>query len=125
MGRPSKCRRVESLPGVTVFKPAGVPMDQLDEVRLTLEGFNALRLIDVEGFDQTEVAARMGVSRQTVGRILGAARRILASAVVDGRALRIEGGNYMVRESSGDGRPGTPHRRESLGGWPRWAEGSP
>ena len=98
MARPTKCRSVEAIPGVNVFKPSGVPMDQLDEVRLTLEGFNALRLTDIVGLNQTDAAARMAVSRQTFGRILGVARRIVASAVVNGRALRIEGGNYEVRQ---------------------------
>jgi predicted DNA-binding protein (UPF0251 family)/predicted Fe-Mo cluster-binding NifX family protein len=98
MARPTKCRSVETIPGVDVFKPGGVPMDQLNEVQLTLEGFNALRLIDIDGLHQTEAAVRMAVSRQTFGRILAAARRAVSSAVVEGRALRIEGGNYVVRD---------------------------
>jgi len=100
MARPTKCRSVEAIPGVSIFKPDGVPLEHLDEVQLTLEGFNALRLIDIVGLNQTDAAARMAVSRQTFGRILAAARRIVAGAVVNGRALRIEGGNYVVRQNT-------------------------
>jgi predicted DNA-binding protein (UPF0251 family) len=79
-------------------------MTQLEEVVLPVEGYEALRLVDVEGLDQDQAAARMEVSRPTFGRILAAARKTLALAVVLGRALRIDGGNWAV-ETSPDGRP--------------------
>lgn len=104
MPRPPKCRLVEIPPQVTYFKPRGVPLSDLEEVRLTLEGFEALRLAELEGLDQDQAAVRMGVSRQTFGRVLSAARRALAQAVVKGKALRIEGGHY--RFQAGPGRPG-------------------
>ncbi len=96
MARPTKCRHVEALPGVTFFKPRGVPLTDLNEVQLTLEGYDALRLVDIEGLNQSDSATRMGVSRQTFGRILSSARQTVARAVVQGMALRIDGGNYVV-----------------------------
>ena len=59
---------------------------------LTLDGHEALRLVDVEGLDQQEAALRMNVSRSTLSRILGEARRTTATAITRGLALRIEGG---------------------------------
>ena len=96
MPRPVKCRLIQNMPDVTYFKPRGVPMTQLEEVVLPLEGFEALRLAEIEGLDQDLAAARMNVSRQTFGRILAKARNVLARAVVGGQALRIDGGNYEV-----------------------------
>ena len=99
MPRPSKCRCVGSLPGVVDFKPRGIPMHALQEVYLTFDGHEALRLSDLEGLDQGTAAQRMGVSRQTFGRILGLARRTVARAIVEGMALRVEGGNIRLSES--------------------------
>ena len=97
MPRPAKCRHVEALPEVNYFKPRGVPMSLLEEVSLTLEGFEALRLAELEELGQEEAAERMNVSRQTFGRVLAQARKAVARAVVKGWALKIHGGNYLVK----------------------------
>ena len=97
MPRPRKCRLVTQEPSVDFFKPRGVPMRELTEVYLTVEGYEALRLSDIEGLSQEEAAQRMLVSRHTFGRVLSQARRTVAEAVVLGRALRIEGGNYAIK----------------------------
>lgn len=89
-------RRVAALPTVPVFKPAGIPARDLEEVALTLDEFEALRLADYEGLYQEAAALRMGVSRQTFGRIVEAARKKVADALVNGKALRIEGGVAVV-----------------------------
>ena len=101
MVRPSKRRLVRSMPGVVDFKPRGIPMRDLQEVYLPLDGFEAVRLCDLEGLDQEVAARRMDVSRQTLGRILASARSTIARALVQGMALRIEGGHVRVidRES--------------------------
>ncbi len=91
MPRPRKCRRIGSVPAVRLFKPQGIPARQLEEVYLSLEGFEALRLADFERLRQEEAAERMGVSRQTFGRLLAEARRAVAEAIVEGICLRIEG----------------------------------
>ena len=70
MPRPRKCRMVDAKPGVWLFKPQGIPARLLDEVYLPIEGYEALRLADLEGLRQDEAAAKMKVSRQTFGRIL-------------------------------------------------------
>ncbi len=96
MPRPQKCRYIENMPEVTYFKPRGVPMSELEEIVLPVEGFEALRLVEIEGLDQDRASERMNVSRQTFGRILATARKALAQTVVLGLALRIDGGNFVV-----------------------------
>lgn len=100
MPRPKKCRMVDAAPGVRFFKPQGIPARQLEEVYLSLDGYEALRLADREGLRHDEGALRMHVSRQTFGRILSAARKAVADAIVEGLVLRIEGGDYRVADQT-------------------------
>ncbi|MBK9374806.1 MAG: DUF134 domain-containing protein [Holophagales bacterium] len=85
-------RRVASPPRFTYFKPAGVPVSVLEEIDLSIDELEALRLADLEGLYQEEAAARMEVSRATFARIVEASRRKVATALVHGNALRIGGG---------------------------------
>lgn len=96
MPRPFCLRRVEWTPRVTYFKPAGVPLRLLEEVTLTLDELEALRLADLEELYQEEAADRMKISRPTFGRIVESARRKVAGALVNGKALRLEGGPVMA-----------------------------
>lgn len=96
MARPPKERRVEYLPEVTVFKPAGVPRAVLAEVVLSVEELEAVRLKDLERLDQEECAVKMRISRPTFQRILSLARKKIADALINGKGLRIEGGNYHL-----------------------------
>jgi predicted DNA-binding protein (UPF0251 family) len=96
MARPTKSRHVEFLPEVTFFKPAGIPLQELEEVVLSVEELEAIRLKDTENLDQEECALRMKVSRPTFQRVLGAARNKIAQALVEGKAIRVEGGNYKL-----------------------------
>jgi len=96
MSRPPKCRRVEFLPRLTFFKPAGVPLRELEEVGLTVEELEAIRLKDLLGLEQEACAEKMGVSRPTYHRVLSAARAKVAEALVNGKAIRVEGGNFQV-----------------------------
>lgn len=93
MARPQKPRLVADDAPATYFKPQGIPLYELTEITLTLDGFEAIRHVDGEGLDQVEAAALMGVSRSTLSRILAQARRTVATALSRGLALRIEGGN--------------------------------
>ncbi|KMY66965.1 hypothetical protein AAU61_13455 [Desulfocarbo indianensis] len=102
MPRPRKCRLVRNEPKVSYFKPRGVPLTRLTELYLPVEGYEALRLSELEGLSQEEAAERMNVSRHTFGRVLSEARRIVAEAVVMGRALRIDGGHYEIAEDGGE-----------------------
>jgi predicted DNA-binding protein (UPF0251 family) len=79
------------------FKPQGVPKAELEQLDLTLDGLEALRLADVEGLYQEEAAGRMGVSRATFARVLNAARKVVAEALVHGNALKISGGTVDRR----------------------------
>lgn len=98
---PRQCRRrkVQFAPKITSFKPRGVPMRELTEVYLPVECLEALRLADHEGMGMAEAARRMEVSRHTFGRVLAQGRRAVAEALVNGHALRIEGGVYDLAHS--------------------------
>ncbi len=96
MGRQPVWRRVDFLPQVTYFRPAGVPFARLQEVRLSVEEAEAIRLKDVETLEQDECAQRMRVSRPTFARILLLARQKVADALLNGKGIRIEGGNYEM-----------------------------
>ena len=104
MVRPLKDRVVHVAPVVRYFKPYGTGLAKLGESILSEDGYEALRLADREGFYHDEAARRMNISRQTFGRIVTNARRVVADAVVGGKALRIEGGNVSqvstIRELS-------------------------
>jgi len=96
MARPRNCRRVDSLPESTYFKPRGIPLTMLEEVVLTVDEFEAIRLADLESLYQEEAAEKMNVSRQTFGRIIESAHRKVADALVKGKALKIEGGEFEM-----------------------------
>ena len=117
MPRPPLCRRIADEPSAALFKPAGIPARTLDEVVLPLDGWEALRLADLEGLHHEEAAVHLGVSRATFGRVLENARRTVATALVGGLVLRIEGGPVRIgpprgrRRRGGAGRGGRCHRR--------------
>ncbi len=101
MPRPPCCKRIAEIPGVRYFKPRAVPLAQLEEVILTMEELESLRLAHLEELYQQEAAGRMGVSRATFGRVLDAAHRKVTKALVEGCALRIEGGSYHLEGQEG------------------------
>jgi predicted DNA-binding protein (UPF0251 family) len=90
MVRPRKMRCIRFNPQTTYFKPRGIPLVHLDEVRLNMDEIEAVRLKDVEGMDQTECAKRMRVSQSTLQRILTDARGKIADALIRGKAIRID-----------------------------------
>jgi predicted DNA-binding protein (UPF0251 family) len=90
MPRPRKRRRIARRPRTGIFKPAGVPLNELRLVLLLPEELEALRLADREGLDQIAAAREMDTSRSTFQRILEHARRQVARALVEGQALQIE-----------------------------------
>jgi predicted DNA-binding protein (UPF0251 family) len=110
-------RWIRHQPVAQFYTPQGVPPGRLRGVTLTLDGLEALRLADAEGLEQEEAAALMGVSRPTFSRLLAEARGIVAKGLVNGWAIRIEGGNY---EFAGDAPPcgrGRRRCRKGGGGW--------
>jgi uncharacterized protein len=96
MPRPIKCRHVGCRPDAIYFKPRAVPLCDLEELTLTYDELEALRLADLEGLYQEDAAARMLISRQTFGNIVKSARKKAADALVNGKAIRIEGGVCSV-----------------------------
>ncbi|HAP44188.1 MAG TPA: hypothetical protein DD477_13810 [Spirochaetaceae bacterium] len=101
MPRPLNDRRVRSgaLPAA-LWKPAGIPARELEQVVLTIDQAEALRLADLEGLYQEAAARKMNVSRQTFGRIVEEARKRVADALLNGKALRIEGGQIIHEEEN-------------------------
>ena len=96
MPRPPKWRRVGFVPEIRYFKPAGVPAPSLQEVVLSVEEAEAIRLKDLEGLEQEECAQRMRISRPTFHRVLESARGKVADALLHGKAIRIHGGNFEM-----------------------------
>lgn len=90
MVRPRICRRLHFRPKAHYFKPQGIPMRHLEEVILTKEEMEAVKLKDFDGLEQTEAARKMNTSQSTFQRILASARAKIASAMVGGKALKIE-----------------------------------
>ncbi len=88
-------RKIQSPPIMDGFKPYGVRMKNLEKVILLFEEYEAIRLIDHEDLNQEEAAAKMDVSRPTFTRIYKKARKTVAKALVEGKAMLIEGGTYI------------------------------
>lgn len=114
MPRPRHCRRVAHLPQATFYKPRGIPLSVLQHIILTVDELEAIRLSNLQGLYQEQAAEQMNVSRQTFGRILESAHKKIADALVNGKALSIEGG---VVELDTTAIPEPPHRfRHGHGG---------
>ena len=94
-GRPQKIRFIQNLPKIAQFSPRGKP-GRPDEAELTIDQLEAIRLADWEGLTQLRGAMAMGISRPTFGRILRAARKTIAQALVNGKIIRISGGNFSL-----------------------------
>jgi predicted DNA-binding protein (UPF0251 family) len=96
MGRKPLWRRVGFMPQITYFKPAGVPLAHLEEERVSIEEAEAVRLKDLEGLELEDCAREMNISRTTFSRVLDSARKKVADALLNGKAIRIEGGNFEM-----------------------------
>jgi predicted DNA-binding protein (UPF0251 family) len=96
MVRPKKNRLVRFDPKINYFKPRGIPVFDLDEVCLTVDEREAIRLADLLDMSHEDAGRQMGVSRATFGRIVQNARKVVADAIINGKAVRVEGGNYKM-----------------------------
>ncbi len=101
MPRPRKWRRVCCLPELSLYGPLNAPPGR-DVVVLSVDEYEAIRLIDLEGFTQEECADQMDIARTTVQRIYSDARHKLAQSLVRGNVLRIEGGEYRLCDGLGE-----------------------
>ncbi len=89
MVRPIKSRRISFNPNVIYFKPRGVPLSRLEEIDLSLDELEAIRLYDLEGLEQDKAATKMNISQSTFSRILASARKKIAKALTKGKAIKI------------------------------------
>ncbi len=89
MARPIKPRRVLFDPNVVYFKPRAVPLSMLEEIDLNVDELEALRLCDLNDLEQKEAAKRMKISQSTLQRILTSARKKVAEALIEGKAIKI------------------------------------
>ena len=89
MVRPLKPRKVLLYPPVIYFKPRAVPLSILKEVELTLDELEALRFCDLENLEQERAAEKMKISQSTLQRILSSARKKIAEALIEGKAINI------------------------------------
>lgn len=94
-GRPKKARLIKGIPEINQFSPRG-KAGRPDEVELSLEGLEAIRLADFEGKNQVDAALFMGISQQTFSRILRKARKDVSEALVCGKRIRVIGGTYKL-----------------------------
>lgn len=97
MSRPTKCRRVEFFPEEDYFAPKGKSQCEIKEIILKVEELEAMRLKDIEGLTQEECAQKMMVSRQTFQNIIDSARKKVAIALTEGKAIKISGGHYTTK----------------------------
>ncbi len=105
MSRPMKGRRVCSLPSTTKFGPLeGALLDSRECIVMGVDEYETIRLIDYERMTQQECSEQLGVSRSTVQSIYDGARQKIARSLVEGRHLRIEGGEYRLADHRGRGR---------------------
>ena len=87
-GRPKIKRRISSIPKISQFSPRGRP-GRPDEVALSMDEYEAIRLADYEGLGQAEAAEKMQISRATFGRIIREARKKLADGLINGKIIKI------------------------------------
>ena len=116
MPRPRHYRRVAHLPPVTFYKPRGIPLSILEPVTLSVDELEAIRLADLEGLYQEQAAEKMNISRPTFGRVIESAHKKIADALVNGKAILIQGGPIEIAIPPGMVAP-PPHRfRHGRGG---------
>ena len=96
MPRTTKCRRIYGFPDYYSFIPEEADVSRIETITLSLDEFETIRLLDHEGLNQEECAARMGVARTTVTSMYENARKKLISTIVEGKRLCIAGGNIKI-----------------------------
>lgn len=102
MARPMKWRKVCCLPESNKFGPLDSELDNQDHVNMTVDEYETIRLIDLEGFNQEECANQMNIARTTVQGIYIEARKKIAESLVNGKVLLIEGGEYRLCDGLGN-----------------------
>jgi len=107
MVRPRIKRIIEKFPNITYYKPAGVPLSVLEEVVITFDELEAIRLTSLKNMSQVDAADKMGVSQPTIHRLILSFEKKITDALINGKAIRIEGGDIMPnRDGTGTGPAG-------------------
>ena len=96
MARKRKPRQIGFIPEVTYFKPQGIPLSLTRMACLTIDELEAVRLVDLKQLEQIEAAQKMNISQPTLQRILKTAHKKIAGALVEGKAIKVEGGEVMM-----------------------------
>ncbi|MEG1658682.1 MAG: DUF134 domain-containing protein [Oscillibacter sp.] len=113
MARPCKRRRICAMPNCERFGPRDDSAVERPTISMTIDEFETIRLIDLEGMNQEQCAGRMNVARTTAQAIYNSARVKLAECLVNGKNLQIEGGDYVLcdgaAEQRGCGHPCAKH----------------
>ncbi len=94
-GRHKKVRYIQTMPRITQFSPRG-KAGRPDEIELRIDHLEAIKIADYQGYNQTEGAIAMGISRPSFGRILREGRKIIANALANGKTIRIRTGSAQV-----------------------------
>lgn len=115
MPRPKKWRNVCGLPKISQFGPINFSVNMDKHINMTVDEYETIRLIDLEGLTQEECSNQMNVARTTIQGIYNEARKKLADSLVNGKALIIEGGEYKLcdglNQYCGEGKGCHRHRR--------------
>ncbi len=96
MPRPRKCRRICNPPSMRGFKPFGLPLCNVENVQLTFEEYESIKLINYDMLSQDQASEQMNVSRPTFTRLYNNALKTIAKAFIEGKAIVIEGGNFQL-----------------------------
>ena len=115
MPRPFKWRRVCCLPDNNIFGPLNGTIDDNGVVQMSVDEYETIRLIDAEGYTQEACAEHMNVSRSTIQSIYDSARKKLSDALVNGKVLWIEGGEYRLCDGKSNGCGGGGCHRHHCG----------
>lgn len=99
MTRPEKRRIVKEPPKITGFKPVGIPARLLENVFLSLDEYEAIRLADFKGLEHVQAAEKMNISRPTFTRIIKSARKKIAQAIIGVKQIVFEGGNIRLQKN--------------------------
>lgn len=100
LSRPRKQKKVCNMPENSQFGPLSFPDNLKDPIFMTIDEFESIRLIDLENYSQEACAEQMRVARSTIQRTYNDAKKKIAISLVEGRVLRIEGGDFKLCDSS-------------------------
>jgi predicted DNA-binding protein (UPF0251 family) len=118
MPRPRRIRRVFFEPRTDYFKPAGIPLMHLEDNIITRDELEAIRLIDYEKIEQGKAGKKMKISQPTLSRLLASARKKIADALINSKAIKIQGGVFeMVMPRGGRFRAPAGGGRGRMGGF--------